>query len=129
MEEEFISYPEAFELKQLGFDKPCLGYYNCERDFVFVQGKTQYLACEVPAPAYSQAFRWFREKYRIFSKINVDQTMEPKFCYSICRFIEGDQFDWETIVYNSDLEYTHEKAELSCLLETIKIVKITQNEV
>ena len=27
MEKEFVPYPEAFELKQLGFDEPCFGKF------------------------------------------------------------------------------------------------------
>jgi len=32
-------------------------------------------------------------------------------------------FDWETIVYNSDLYYTYEEAESACINKLIEIVK------
>jgi hypothetical protein len=50
MKNQFIPHELSLELKKLGFDEPCLGYYNCDWDFVFVQGKTQYMTCEIPAP-------------------------------------------------------------------------------
>jgi hypothetical protein len=44
--------------------------------------------------------------------------MEPKFCYSISRYKD---FDWESIVFASDLYYTYEEAELDCLKKIIEI--------
>lgn len=121
---DFVSYELSSELRDIGFDDICLAYYNCERDFIFVQGKTKFLTCEIPIPTFSQVFRWFRENYLIFGTINVDQTMEPKFCYSITRY-EPMQFleHWDTVVYNSDLFYTYEEAEVECIKELIKVVK------
>jgi hypothetical protein len=29
IEQEFVPYEEAFALKELGFNEPCLGYYLC----------------------------------------------------------------------------------------------------
>ena len=33
MNKEFVLYPEALELKELGFDEPCFGYYYHENSF------------------------------------------------------------------------------------------------
>lgn len=33
MENEFISYDQAVDLKELGFDEPCLAIYNKEGNF------------------------------------------------------------------------------------------------
>ena len=72
---DFTLYPEALELEKLGFDEPCFGSY--------IDGKLTTLLDsvlwgdvkgDVPAPTYSQAFRWFREKYDLHSclKLNYD---------------------------------------------------------
>jgi hypothetical protein len=71
---------------------------------------------------YSQAFRWFREKHGLFSVIDVDQTMEPLFCYSLSKY-KGN-FQWDNILPTySELYYTYEEAELACLKQLIEIVK------
>ena len=121
---EFIPYEQALELKELGFDyynyawyiiideKPMITYFN-------YSGNHERHLC---APLYRQAFEWFREKYNLFSIIDVDQTMEPKFCYSLSRY-KGD-FQWENMLPTySELYYTYEEAELACLKKLIEIAK------
>jgi hypothetical protein len=69
MNKEFVPYEEALALKKLGFDEPCLGAY-------FIAGKQLHI-CEyikdnkymILAPTFSQLFRWFREKYGLYSCI------------------------------------------------------------
>jgi len=69
MEKEFVPHELSLRMKQLGFDEPCFGYFDCDRNFVFVQGKNKYLSCEVSAPLYQQAFRWLipqiDDEYRV----------------------------------------------------------------
>jgi hypothetical protein len=31
MNKEFVPYEQALQLKELGFDEPCLGYYGCHQ--------------------------------------------------------------------------------------------------
>jgi hypothetical protein len=114
MEKEFIPYAEALALKELGFDKPCLGkfYYNqleiggnwCNNDFkedpdVFIS-----------APLYQQAFRWFYWKHHI--KAEPLNFIGDKCTY---RIHNGD--------YNTPIFYIPEEAELECLKKLIEIVK------
>ena len=58
MEKEFVPYEQALELKGLGFDKPCL-IKDTEQgeDFAI------YYEHENGRPTFSQAFKWFREKF------------------------------------------------------------------
>jgi hypothetical protein len=66
---DFTLYPEALELKQLGFDEPCFAFYD--ESLYFPNNENQYGtfcnqkldASSCSAPTYSQAFRWFREKH------------------------------------------------------------------
>jgi len=122
MNKEYIPYEQALELKQLGFDEPCCGWYTSDSSLIkeCVTNKNDFIL----APLYQQAFRFFRENYTLFSSVNVDQTMEPKFCYSISRY-EPEQFldGWDIVVFNSDLYLTYEEAELECLKKLIQIIK------
>jgi hypothetical protein len=78
---DFILYPEALELKDLGFDEPCFGKWLSSlqsnwKDYElilemgmneeFEDNRNVYLlqgACS--ALTYQQAFRFFRDKYNI----------------------------------------------------------------
>ncbi len=130
MKKEFIPYEQALELKELGFDEPCFGFYdeslyfpNNENQYgTFCNQKLDPSSCS--APLYQQAFRLFRDSYNLFSTINVDKTMEPKFCYSIARYETSQFFEgWYDEVFNSDLYYTQEEAELDLLKKLIEITK------
>jgi hypothetical protein len=115
MNKEFIPYEQALELKELGFDDVCLGYYHTtlsSSDVDLIIGKTPnrfYHLIRIPehfdtlAPLYQQAFRWFREKYDLFISITHYENG-----YSI-----------------NDLRRfnTYEEAELACLKKLIEIVK------
>ena len=105
---------QALALKELGMkEESIIGSFKPKEDEEVLT-----------IPLRGQAFRWFREKYKIFGTISIDQSMEPKFCYSISKYIDNESFfDWETIVYNSDLYYTYEEAELALLKKLIEIVK------
>jgi hypothetical protein len=76
MKKEFVTYEIALELKQLGFDEPCLTGYST------ITEKLEYYSrpivtkdsFTVDAPTYSQAFRWFEEKYSYFVDVKTDTT-------------------------------------------------------
>jgi len=117
MKKEFIPYEQALELKELGFDEPCM--------FPYFYGNTNYIdstyielanynATEklVSAVLYQQAFRWFREEYALDSYIrpNLVYDVPKTYQYNINDNID----DW----YN-----TYEEAELACLKKLIEITK------
>jgi hypothetical protein len=123
---DFVPHEPSLALKELGFDEPCFGYYkpNGELDYIenHILKDFPYLAKNsewqdlVAAPTFSQAFRWFREKYDLKSFIqplkNDDDIDIYVFAYGI-----------EEIEHN-DLDYLiHEEAELACLIKLIEIVK------
>ena len=111
---DFTLHPEALELKQLGFDEPCLGWFASDRTLVKeVTEKTDFTL----APTYSQAFRWFREKYGLYNYVTTyDSTDFEWYIY------DKDQNDWE----DDTTQNTYEEAELACLQHLIKIVKEQQ---
>jgi hypothetical protein len=128
---DFTLYPEALELKQLGFAEPCLAsYYHAGRrlDICEYINHGEYT---VLAPTYSQAFRWFREKYDLVHYIdrNDDKMIEyvkskgveNLFKYR-CGYSDGT-------FHNIKGYHTYEEAELACLKKLIEIVKENENQI
>jgi predicted nucleic-acid-binding Zn-ribbon protein len=121
---DFTLYPEALELKQLGFDEPCLGFYERNQELIIQE-------CEVTdfhkdslqcvAPTYSQVFRWFREKYKL------------KYCIIPLVCEQGYSDLYESRIHQEKHSISrignykiYEEAELACLREMIKIIKEKQ---
>ena len=119
LEKEFVPYQEALALKELGFDKPCFGYYDCERDFKFIPNKEKFLVCEIAAPTFSQAFRWFREKYEYNTEIVWMTAVNFKYSARVKSKLGTDYIDEHG---------TYEEAELACLRKLIEIVKQKNNK-
>ena len=127
MEKEFALYPEAFELKQLGFDEPCFGRFDGRgknKGKIWYEmpntGQDSIPVGDVLAPTYSQAFRWFREKHDLVHHINRDGGWW--LCSILDLYDEEEQGTIETHIDNCYPD-TYEEAELACLCTLIKIVK------
>jgi hypothetical protein len=126
MNEEFIPYEQALELKRLGFDEPCFGFYD--ESLYFPNNENQYgTFCNQPldapscsAPLYQQAFRWFREKHNLKSCIMFRTSMEDN----------KEYYDW--LIKGQEVVYRHfntyEEAELACIKKLIEIVKKMTNK-
>jgi len=139
MNKDFALYPEAFELKQLGFDEPCFGvYFNSTQELFIGKKVNQYTEdVRTSAPTYSQAFRWFRYNYWYYVSIspsidigNVDFTVEVSQFFQEDRYVgEGDDEEYFPrgleLVYTERFD-TYEEAELACLRHLIKLVKENQ---
>ena len=136
VESLFCPYEQALELKELGFDEPCFAFYGLSRDdyktirlSIFQNLKTDYLSdlhhldvtCD--AQTFSQAFRFFREKYNIRGFIT--------------QKVAGD-FGFEIYVPNKENPIgkpfnrigeftkhfkTFEEAQIACLKKLIEIAK------
>ena len=146
MEKEFVPYDLALDLKELGFDEPCFGFYlgnyklnlfnDCKweerinSDFIH-HFMDRDISCT--SLTFSQAFRFFREKYdlviepcvpfqRLYS--NEDDHFEIlEFGYRIHSFDQyrgglRNKIEWDG--YDNSNE---EEAELECLKKLIEIVK------
>ena len=126
MEKEFIPYEQALEIKELGFNQPCFGYYTGDKKHLQLRpnmGRMNEPSDDVPtAPTFSQAFRWFREKYNLFCEIQIDRTAEPKFCFDIFQYEHFGNYK-EIRIGEWYLYRTQEEAELECLNKLIEIVK------
>ena len=64
MNNEFIPYEQALALKELGFDEPCLKYWNGIGEYFDQKDWFNWNQSKkfVSIPLYQQAFRWFSEK-------------------------------------------------------------------
>jgi len=112
MEKEFIPYEQALELKELGFDIPSVsGYSYPDSNNLLTQ-----------AILYQQALRWFREKHKLFGCIDLHTSTPIHWYIRIDDIIKNDY------MYHSEDENikfkTYEEAELECLKQLIKIIKI-----
>ena len=140
LEKEFVPYNLAKQIKQLVFKQECFGYY------IDVEVANPFLVKNIInddqggyftlAPTFSQAFRWFREKYDLVIEPCVPfqrlySTEEDHFeilefgyrIYSFDQYRGGlrDKIEWDG--YDNSNE---EEAELECLKKLIEICKIKQ---
>lgn len=136
MEKEFVSYEIALALKELGFDEPCFTYYyNITNNIrtglsinihnAWTYAGTQKLGITL-APTFSQAFRFFREKYQWQSYIEPtsDQhSRELGYNYFLWNYKTGEEYN--TMPQNcpsGDWKFEkYEDAELACLIKLIEI--------
>ena len=131
MEKEFAPYDRALKLKQLGFDEPCFGIWK-DGKLISVGGHwgagithsmfgfegDRFAPDECRAPTYSQAFRWFREKYHIIGEPKYKGGLTTK--TSWYDYIIYSNIDWE----EDNKQYkTYEESELACLDKLIEIVE------
>ena len=112
MESLFCPYEQALSLKKLGFDESCIRgwdkngkiWYHPDSDIV------------LDNPTFSQAFRFFREKYGLH--------------YIICKNIQMDGYGYREVILIPYMEEnentifkTYEEAEVECLVKLIEIAK------
>ena len=117
LEKEFVPYEQALILKELGFDEPCFAFYNGKfiqsTEFDFDSYNSIDVGHHPLAPTFSQAFRWFRDKYQIDSWIY--PNLNGLYSVSIVRRGVG--------LGNLSQYQTYPEAELSCLIKLIEIAK------
>lgn len=127
MEEQFVPYEQALELKELGFDEKCLCYYVVENKRfteVYMVNHTSKITepnsdgslFAVKAPLWQQAFDWFRTKHGLVG--NVEYLLNRWFCYII-----NDGKDEKTSRGLFTEFKTYEEAQLELLKRLVKTVK------
>jgi hypothetical protein len=122
MEKEFVPYTEALELKQLGFDEPCFGYYHEDKSLTYTnmvsQNTNSFWKINnkiVSAPLYQQAFRWFRGKHKLDSTVALVAIGYGFYIHKNRNYTNKGE--------NYGMHITYEEAELACLKKLIEIVK------
>jgi hypothetical protein len=125
MDKDFVPYPPSLDLKELGFNEDCFGWYNWTGKDLSLTNNSYVDINPTPAPTFSQAFRWFREKYDLHpsftryksSSINREPTIFTHL-YEIQIIDENADKIFHVGDFNS-----LEEAELECLKKLIEIVK------
>jgi len=111
---DFIPYEQSLELKELGIDEPCFGYYielkNPQEGLLKIGLDNDFLQ----APTFSQAFRWFREEHDLFGVVEGKGYDHKRY------YVYSINGKWHPSRPGLD---TYEEAELACLIKLIEIVK------
>ena len=139
MNKDFINLDDAIQLKELGFDEPCLWFYANNGDDGFVEflygnekgyKNSEFHQDQISAPLYQQVFRWFRDN-KYFSEIHTDcdsdqHSMSIGYTWWIWKPYEIEEWspDKKGHEYSFD---TYEEAELKCLKRLIELIKNKNN--
>jgi hypothetical protein len=126
LQKDFLPYELSLKMKQLGFDKPCLAKYitsdlvvkGCYKDSHILHAlfeENEICEAHILVPTFSQAFRWFREKYDLHHVIHNFTSLK------------GTDEEYLAEVGKADDTFsscrTYEEAELECLKKLIEIVQ------
>jgi hypothetical protein len=117
MKDLFVSYEQALELKELGFDEPCLKYWNGIGEYFDQNDWFNWNQSEkfISIPLKQQVFKWFREKYNIIGLIEGGFDMTNIFTYCIWEGFKDKIYD--------DYYGTYEEAEdvlINILIDKVK---------
>jgi hypothetical protein len=140
MKREFIPFELSVKLKALEFDEPCFGYYvdgelrGINLGIEELGGIEPYYQIfgfhtlsnhnidnpnkiVVTAPTYSQAFKWFRDNYRL--SVLIYDCLDDY----IGEIVEWTLTDDKIIHEVPNRIETYEETELACLEKLIEIVE------
>lgn len=134
LEKDFVPYSESMELKELGFDEPCIKQWTYAPVLIFCTNAWGHPKLKtnkeshsdsggdcISAPTYSQAFRWFRENYNLDSEIYMNHEYGSKFYTYLV--LQLDRAIISHLSGATGKSPEHEEAELECLRKLIEIVK------
>ena len=114
LEKEFVPYEIALDMKSIGFNEPCFGYYS-NGEFVHRSHTNNYMQrFRYAVPTFRQAFKWFREKYGYYYQIG-NSGDNTKFL-----MLRNSEM---SIVWNDKGFNTYEESELACLKKILEIVE------
>jgi len=132
---EFVPIELADRLQLLGFNEPCIAWYYGKDLWMVDQKESEPINYRqnpirggngILAPTFSQAFRWFREKYNLRGFIGFRPNVK-QFDYHIYDMsLSGMEYVKQRTMeeYNKDPKVgTYEEAELGCLEELIEIAE------
>jgi hypothetical protein len=128
--EGFTPVEQSKELKKLGFNEPCLAAWEFEKWMLGeFRNSISFKLCEktevFPAPTFSQAFKFVRDKHEIFGEIimHIPEDGELDGCITYLASVSKIMDYKKHTEILPDLFPTYEKAELACLSKMIEEVK------
>lgn len=126
MEELFLPYEQALKLKELGFDEPCLRYFD--KDYFSMSSlETQGIDWTL-APLWQQAFDWFRDQGYIIQLDLPDYVNIEGFDNLVYYFKISDYDGWRgglRNTYKSESYDDLEEERQACLEKLIEIAQKT----
>ena len=119
MKEHFLTYEQSLAVKELGFNEPCLAYYN-NGELIY----SYYLQVvnRLYTPLKSQFFKWVREKYGLSGWVNESFNLNDRQGVISVKSEIGLNYiksNITTKVYD-----TYEQAEDACINKIIEILKL-----
>lgn len=128
IEDFFVSYEIAKWLKDLGFDYPCLGWwddsFSINELMIERINPSQSVNLLILAPTYDQVFTWFREKHEIHGWIhpNSNGMLNDSYCWSV--WYKNNNTDYIKGYSPSILHIISSKqAQEECIKQMITIIK------
>ena len=109
-------------MKKLGYDKPCFACYLEVDNFLnieFTKNQNCFHGQIASAPTWQSAFAWFREKYKIHHRVDIQDLSENLYDYEILEVLDG----FNDVHSLSNFKY-YEYAQTACLE---KIISIAEN--
>ncbi|GIM62130.1 hypothetical protein CAPN008_21800 [Capnocytophaga canis] len=113
----FVSYEIAVQLKEMGFEEPCIAVYSKGKLNIFdPNDSVQWVVFEGDffAPTWEQVFKWFREK-------DLESSLFTEDGYYYYRGSKGDKFLF------SGTESSYEQAREQLIYKLIEIYKNEQD--
>ena len=115
MKKEFIPYEQALDLKELGFDEEVEFYKDLSEEIFDMRTPN-----DAPCILWQQAFRWFREKHKLYHTINMFGDWDkPQYSY----LVSGRTMNNPAHMWHFEDKDSHEEAELACLEKLIEIIE------
>ena len=130
MEKEFVPYELALRLKAIGFDFSVMAWSDVYTDHIIIMSPDNWCNMNirkdcVSRPTFSQAFRFFRNKYSLHHVINKGFGF-----FGTNVILEENRHDSrqnKIVPYHIpkyfDKHNTYEEAELACLEKLLEIVE------
>jgi hypothetical protein len=123
MEKEFVPYELALRMKGLGFDERCFRYEAVKKICAYPSCTIDSSVESLPIPVWQQAFRWFREKYKIHHRVDIQDLSENLYDYEILEVLDGFNDTYTGSSFKS-----YEEAQTACLANLIGIVEQSKSE-
>ena len=127
MKKEFVTYEQAFTLKELGFDEKCFCYFDNEKELRTCIGLNNWNNHEgfplfVSALLKQQVFRFFREKFGWYANLS-SWIHEPE----LGTYHEYEIYGTPNSAHGWTPFKTYEEAENACIDKLIEIAKQPYN--
>lgn len=114
-------------LKEIGFNEPCLGFYNETGVFCRlknIQGNEEMALYNSTAPLYQQVFDWLREKHCLHIHVELSNIQGNIRHNAICTSTNKHQSGLPNVnVFNLFDFKTHKEAKLASVSYIINILK------